>query len=145
MATISKQEQLYVWEGNTIKGFLHELSDFVEETGIAMGLDERARCDIELAVGEAAANSWEHSYGGKQGRLRLEMEKDHEAVEIRLTDWGKPYTLEDAPEPEVGPDLNKTNLNGLGLMIMRKAMDKVETTSVPKVGNSIIMRKRLAA
>lgn len=139
------REGVYAWEGFTSRGFLQELTNFVEEAGRALGLDDQALFRVQMAVGEAGANSWEHSYRGKKGKLRLEMERRGGEVEVRVTDWGIPFHPEDVPVPRISRELEEVNLNGLGMLVMRKAMDKVSFSTHPQKGNIVTMRKRLGA
>ncbi|MBI2846118.1 MAG: ATP-binding protein, partial [Chloroflexi bacterium] len=91
------------------------------------------------------ANSWEHSYQGKRGKLRLEMERRGGEVEVRITDWGVPFRPEEVPIPHIAKDLDQVNLDGLGMLVMRKAMDELSFSTHPQKGNTVTMRKRLGA
>ena len=135
----------FTWSGETGSGFLEELSAFVEQTCKKLHVDEKSCCHVQLAVGEAGANTREHAYGGETGRVRLEMVKSGHTLEIRLTDWGKSIDLDQVPRPQVGPDLEETKLDGLGVMIMRKAMDEITFETKSGGANQVTMRKRVNA
>lgn len=136
---------VFIWEGFTSRGFLREITTFVEKAGRALGLNDQALFRVQMAVGEAGANSWEHSYRRKKGKLRLEMERRGGEVEVRVIDWGIPFHPEDVPIPRIAKDLDQINLNGLGMLVMRKAMDEVAFSTHPHKGNIVTMRKRLGA
>ncbi|MGH2581845.1 MAG: ATP-binding protein [Anaerolineales bacterium] len=133
----------YTWEGETGRNFLEDLSTFVEQTCRRLGVDEKSCCHVQMAVGEAGANTKEHAYQGGKGKVQLEMKKTDSTLEIRLTDWGQPIQLDRVPEPKVTSNLEEARLDGLGVMIMRKAMDEVAFETSP-TGNHLTMRKNLA-
>ncbi|MEX1248583.1 MAG: ATP-binding protein [Anaerolineales bacterium] len=144
MPETKKKGPVFIWEGDTRNGFLEELSDFVEEVGKALNVQEKTLCEIQLAIGEAASNSQEHSYKGEQGKLRLEIEKDKSEIKIRVTDWGKSSPqLEKVPEPRIVPDLKMVDLEGLGMLMIRRTMDEVEFSTTSKGGHAVTMRKRI--
>jgi anti-sigma regulatory factor (Ser/Thr protein kinase) len=144
MPDAKKKGNTFVWEGKTEKGFLAQLADFIEEVGGTLKVQEKELCEIQMAVGEAAANSQEHSYNGERGRLRLEIEKDKGHIEIRITDWGKSSPeVEKVPNPKIVPELKKVDLEGLGMMMIRRAMDEVEFSITSKGGHEVTMRKRI--
>jgi serine/threonine-protein kinase RsbW len=143
MDKVKNGSKTFIWEGETGNTFLEDLSTFVEETCAKLGVDEKSCCHVQMAVGEAGANSKEHAYQGEKGKVHLEMKKIDSTLEIRLTDWGEPIQLDKVPEPKVTPDLDEAKLDGLGVMIIRKSMDEVAFETTPNGGNHITMRKNL--
>lgn len=135
---------VFVWEGMTKQGFLANLSKFVEEVGESLEVTQKTLWDIQMAVEEAAANSYEHSYGGKKGKLRLEIGKDKGEIKITMTDWGASSpNVDEVPEPHIVPELKHVDLEGLGMMMIRRSMDEVEFSSTSD-GNAVTMRKRIS-
>lgn len=145
MGAAAQKKKVYIWEGSTASGFLQEITAFVEEAGKLLGLDNHILFRVQMAVGEAGANSWEHSYSGKKGKLHLEMERRRGVLEVRLTDWGKPFHPEKAPTPRIVRELDQVNLEGLGLLVMHRAVDEVRFSSDPQAGNTITLRKKLSS
>ena len=138
-----KKENTYVWEGLTKSGFLESLEDFIEQVGANLKVAEKTLWDIQMAVEEAAANAQEHSYGGKKGKLRLEIEMENGEIKVKIIDWGKSIpNMNEVPEPNIVPELKNVDLEGLGMLMIRRAMDEVEF-SITKNGNAVTMRKRL--
>jgi sigma-B regulation protein RsbU (phosphoserine phosphatase) len=133
----------YVWEGKTNRGFQEAISDYIEQLAPRLGINEKALCDIQVAVCEAATNCQEHAYGGKNGKVRIEVEKKNDKVVVRVLDWGDSVEVEKVPTPNITTDLDELDLEGLGVMMMRKAMDKVEFSTLPSGENSVEMHKRL--
>lgn len=136
--------EVYVWEGKTKKGFLADLFGFVKGVGKALKLDEKELYAVQMAVGEAAANCQEHSYMGKRGKIQVKIECDKEELKVQLTDWGKGFNEENVPVPHIGKNLDDLELEGLGVMMMRKAMDEVKFSHKNgDGGNKVMMKKKL--
>src|SRR3990170_246264 len=125
MARANGAAAVYIWEGKTKKGFLGELFRFVKGVGSALKLDDKEIYEVQMAVGEAAANCQEHSYQGKRGKIQVKIECDKDELKVQLTDWGKGLKEENLPVPHIVKDLRELDLEGLGVMMMRKAMDEV--------------------
>jgi anti-sigma regulatory factor (Ser/Thr protein kinase) len=135
---------VYVWEGKTKKGFLGELFSFVKGVGRALKLDEKEVYEVQMAVGEAAANCQEHSYQGKRGKIQVKIECNKDELKVQLTDWGKGLEPNDLPKPHIVKDLDELDLEGLGVMMMRKAMDEVKFSRKKGEGeNKVTMKKKL--
>lgn len=135
---------VYVWEGKTKKGFLGELFRFVKGVGEALKMDEKSLYEVQMAVGEAATNCCEHSYEGKHGKLQVKIEFEKDELKVQLTDWGKGLETDKVPVPHIGKNLDEIDLEGLGVMMMRKAMDEVKFSNRKGEGeNKVTMKKKL--
>lgn len=135
---------VYIWEGKTKKGFLGELFSFVKGVGKDLKLNDKALYEVQMAVGEAAANCQEHSYEGKHGKVQVKIECDRGELKVQLTDWGKGLDPEKVPVPHIVKDLDELDLEGLGVMMMRKAMDEVKFSREKGEGeNKVTMKKKL--
>jgi anti-sigma regulatory factor (Ser/Thr protein kinase) len=136
--------EVYVWEGKTKKGFLGELFTFIKGVGKALKMDEKEVYEVQMAVGEAASNCQEHSYAGKRGKIQVKIECSKDQLKVQLTDWGKGLEVEKLPTPHIVKDLDELDLEGLGVMMMRKAMDEVKFSRKTSQGeNKITMKKKL--
>lgn len=145
MPDTKKPGHVYVWEGTTKKGFLEALYHFVRGVGQALKVEDKTLYEIQMAVGEAAANSQEHSYRGRRGKLRLEIEKGKGEIKIKLTDWGdSELNEEEVPQPHIVPELKDVDLEGLGMMMMRRVMDEIRFHSTSKGGHAVTMRKKIS-
>lgn len=138
-----RSRQVYAWEGYTGPGVLEEIAAFVSSVGVAWSLNDDVLFHLQMAIGEASANSWEHSYQKGKGRLRLELERHWGILEVRVTDWGRPFDLGKTPAPRLGPDLDRVDLEGLGIFLMRKMVDEMTYRSDARSGNVLTLKKRL--
>ncbi len=135
---------VYTWEGKTKKGFLGDLFSFVKGVGKALRMNDKALYEVQMAVGEAAANCQEHSYKGKHGKIQVKIECDKDELKVQLTDWGKGLDADKVPVPHIVKDLDALDLEGLGVLMMRKAMDEVKFSKKKGEGeNKVTMKKKL--
>lgn len=75
---------------------------------------------MELVLYEACANVIRHAYSeGEDGRLRLRLWFHSDKLVMRVVDFGPGFDLEQVP----APDLEEPKGGGLGLFIIRSAMD----------------------
>ncbi|HHH27444.1 MAG TPA: ATP-binding protein [Polyangiaceae bacterium] len=89
-------------------------------------------------VGEAFNNVVEHAYGGRgDGEVTIRLRTLNDVLEVQMTDQGKPFEFDDAPEP----DLAALPESGMGIYIMRELADEVDYVAGPP--NVLTMRKRL--
>ena len=89
------------------------------------GLPEERRALLELAVVEAATNVVRHAYGGRGGRMELELERDGNEIAISVVDSGVPFDPTRIPvprEPDPG-DPSTWPEGGMGLPIIRASCD----------------------
>ena len=122
---------------------LAAISDFVVEQARAVGLDEHAVWEVQLAVDEAATNVIQHSYAKLEGQMTISTNADEGAFEIVICDRGKPFNPDDVPEPDLVSPLEERKTGGLGLYLMRKLMDRVEFR-FENGENVLTMAKRLS-
>jgi anti-sigma regulatory factor (Ser/Thr protein kinase) len=118
--------------------------DCVTKTAQAGGIDGHTLYQIQLAVDEACANVVQHAYEGMEpGDMEVSCCLDDQALRIRVRDWGRGFDPEDVPEPDVDAPLEERCLGGLGLFLMKQAMDRVDYELDPVLGNELTMTKRL--
>jgi serine/threonine-protein kinase RsbW len=95
------------------------------------GLPESRRSLLELAVVEAATNVVRHAYGGRGGRVEVELARDGREVELSVLDAGLSFdpTRVPAPrEPDPGDPATWPE-GGMGLPIIRAACDELRYRS----------------
>lgn len=121
---------------------LEQISKFIEQAGLAAGLDDTAICRCQLAVDEACTNIIEHAYEGEgRGSIDIECEPGAGELTITIADQGKPFDPDSVPEPQLGAPLEDIQVGGLGLYFMRQVMDAVEF-SYQDGSNKLVLVKR---
>lgn len=109
---------------------------------MACGMPKGRVDDVVLAVDEACTNSIRHAYGGPcDKRLHLALRTDGQAIEVELTDRGKPAPKERIERrPLEPPDPSTITPGGLGVQLMYEVFDEVEFRPGTRQGNVLRLR-----
>jgi serine/threonine-protein kinase RsbW len=121
---------------------LARIRRFVEQTATALGVDPAAIPELLLAVDEAATNIIVHGYQGQEGPLEVEVERQGDALLIRLRDEAAPFDPTAIPPPDLSLPLEQRPIGGMGIYLMRKCMDQVNHSCPPQGGNELILVKK---
>lgn len=91
------------------------------------GLPPERRSLLELAVVEAATNVVRHAYGGRGGRVEVELTREGGAIALSVVDTGTSFDPTRVPPPrEPDPaDPSTWPEGGMGLPIIRAACDEL--------------------
>ncbi len=124
---------------------LARIRAFVRETLATTTLSAKACRDLRLAVDEACANVVEHAYAGRQGPLRVEIDRRRDRVAVTLIDQGRPFDAGRIEQADTGPDLGRYvktgKKGGLGLFLIRKLADEVEYVRHGDENRLILVRR----
>ncbi len=105
---------------------IHVLRDRVTVAAEEAGAQDETLCDIKIAVGEALSNAYRHGSPVKgSNKIIVRCMTCSAAVVIEVEDEGQPFNPGDTPEP----DPRKLKDHGMGIYLMRQAMDVVEFAS----------------
>jgi len=93
--------------------------------------DDEIPGQMELSVVEAVNNAVKHAYDGLPGHeVRVMITLCDDRIIIAVSDSGRAMTAAEPSEPDVNPnDLGNLPESGMGLMIIRAAMDQVDYRS----------------
>lgn len=107
---------------------LQRASAFVRDIAAEAGLHGLQLNRIELAVDEACANIIEHAYARKpDGEINIHAHVEPgRRIVITLIDTGEPFDPEAVFLHDPKSDLEDVQAGGLGLFLMRRAMDDVQ-------------------
>ena len=115
------------------------IEDFLRRKGFR---DETV-FDVRLAVDEAITNVIQHGYDGKEGLIQIRCEVSIKEIVLVVEDSAKPFNLSSVEEPRFSDSLEKRQIGGLGVYLIKKKMDQV--THAFKNGKNILtMKKRVA-
>lgn len=120
---------------------LSQIRHFVEETAIALGFEPAIIPNVQLAVDEAATNVILHGYHGQGGSLEIELERVEYDLIVRLRDEAKPFDPTSVPPPDLTLPLAKRPIGGLGVHLVRRAMDEVLHRVTASGGNELTLIK----
>jgi serine/threonine-protein kinase RsbW len=121
---------------------LAEIRRFVQETATALGVDPAVIPNLILAVDEAASNIITHGYQGQGGIIEVEVSREEDALVIRLRDEATPFDPTSVPPPDLILPLQQRPVGGLGIHLIRQAMDEMTHRIMPQGGNELTLVKR---
>lgn len=99
------------------------LRDRVTAAAEEAGADGEAVCDIKIAVGEALTNAYRHGSRRKGlDRIQVHCMTCRSAFVVEIEDQGGPFDPNATPKPD--PSMLKDH--GMGIYLMKQAMDIVE-------------------
>lgn len=122
---------------------LARIRGFVQESTAAFSVPPDVLSGILLAVDEAVTNVILHGYAGRGGPLEVEFSHPPGLLIIRLRDEAPLFDPTVVPEPDLDASLEQRAPGGLGIYLIRQAMDEVEHASRPCGGNELTLTKRL--
>lgn len=112
----------------------------VAEAAEMAGASGDMLCDIQIAAGEALTNAYRHGSPNKgENKITLRYAVSPKGLIIEIEDEGEPFD----PSATTEPDPKEMRDHGMGLFLMRQAMDSVEfCCNCP--GNKVKMVKWLS-
>ncbi|HOM67149.1 MAG TPA: ATP-binding protein [Brevefilum fermentans] len=121
---------------------LATISQFIIEQAEDAGFSPKDVYAIQIAVDEACSNIIDHAYGGENlGEITIKFNNFKNKIQIILIDKGKPFILEDVPEPDLTSPLETRKERGLGVFFMKNFMDSVLFEFSKSEGNILTMEK----
>jgi len=124
------------------------LSAQVSAACSALGLNQEAIWDLELAIAEAASNVISHGYGDRAGgSLAVEVHPDGVGVRVDVLDRGTPIPqgmLEKAGLGDPPSDITDLADSGRGLALIKASVDGWSYETSPS-GNRLSLVKHRAA
>ncbi len=106
---------------------LSRIRKFVKNNAMAFGFDDPEAQKISLAVDEACSNLIRHAFHfDKSKEICVEIETKSKQFIVKVIDDGKPFDPRKVDEPDMREYFEEYKQGGLGIMIMRKVMDKIQ-------------------
>jgi sigma-B regulation protein RsbU (phosphoserine phosphatase) len=113
---------------------LESLMAFIGTELDAGDFPAQIREKIELATEEIFVNIINYAYAEKESQgggeaivdSKLEPTADGAKITLTFSDSGRPFNPLEYPEPDVNLPLEKREIGGLGLLIIRKTMDTIQ-------------------
>jgi len=95
-----------------------------------------------LAVEEVCANLMIHSHDcDPHSFLLLNVHLNAETIIFEITDSGKAFNLIEYKSPEVNSVMKERRKGGLGLLLVRKIMDKIEFETNHSINTCRLIKK----
>lgn len=122
---------------------LSRLHDFVEAACREFGADEDVAYALRLAMEEVCTNIVKHGYKDQPaGPIALTMLAQNGQIVLTITDRARPFSPDDAPPPDMNPDLQERKIGGLGWHLVKHAVDQVLYAPNPGGGNQVTLIKK---
>lgn len=128
---------------NCDKANLKKLRTFLNDQLVSFSIKEQDVSLIILAVDEICSNIIIHAnHCDTSKTMEMHVEYTNQIVKIILLDKGELFDYNTYNEPEIEALINEKRKGSLGLMLVRRIMDKVEFTKKEGV-NECVMYKNI--
>ncbi len=99
---------------------------------------------VNLCLEELVSNAILHGYQGAAGAIEISIDRCDNALEIHYCDNASPFNpFTEVPPPNLDASLEDRILGGLGIYLIRKMMDQIQSWHTPE-GNRIHLFKCLS-
>ncbi|UJP66268.1 ATP-binding protein [Mongoliitalea daihaiensis] len=103
------------------------LRQFLEDFLISTSLNELERHQVLLAVEEVTANLIIHSHACNSTEyIQVNTLIENGLLKVEIHDQGAGFNILDYEEPEIDQLITTKRKGGLGIMLVKKFMDKIE-------------------
>ncbi len=98
---------------------------------------------LNLVLEEALTNVIFYAYEKEsKNEIVIDFKKGENQLEIKITDSGKPFDPTEKADPDITLSVGERPIGGLGIMLIKKIMDKV-TYQRKESFNILLMTKKL--
>jgi anti-sigma regulatory factor (Ser/Thr protein kinase) len=120
-----------------------EIRGAVREVATACNAEPDCLDDLVQAVDEATTNVIVHGYAGAAGSIDVDVARVGETIVITVEDEAAPYDPTTHEEPDLSVPPEHRRPGGMGIHLMRAALDRIEHRPRPGGGNILTMTRRL--
>ncbi len=123
---------------------LYKVCEFVKKHAHEMGFSKNQISRINIAVYEACLNAIEHTqHMNSPKKFKVEVEKTSNLLQIVVWDHGPGFKVDNTKRFDVDQAVSERVTGGMGLHIIRRAMDDVNYKTDNIAGNRLVMTKYL--
>ena len=108
-----------------LKENLSQVISFVGEHLEEIGCGMKLQMQLETAVEEIFINIASYAYPEKQGTAVIELSCENGTAQITFTDQGIPFDPLARTDPDTTLPAEERPIGGLGILMVKKMMDKV--------------------
>lgn len=114
------------------------LNDFLQKTS----LSEIDQHQVILAVEEVCANLIIHSHGcNPKESIKIKLKKNDDGLVFEITDTGAGFNILEYQEPDLTNVIKAKRKGGLGIILVKKIMDKIEFETSGKENTCRLFKK----
>ena len=97
--------------------------------------------DLVVAVDEALTNIIRHGYGERRGPVEVVVAREGNSIVVRVRDEAPAFDPTTWPAPDLGLPLERRRAGGLGILLLRRSVDRVMHRARAQSGNELILVK----
>ena len=105
---------------------LYDVLAFVGEAMRGAGISEINQNNINIAVEEIFVNIANYAYPDGDGGVTVSLSAESGKFTARFLDGGTRYDPLAKPDPDTSLSANEREIGGLGILMVKKLMDRVE-------------------
>ena len=125
-------------------GELAAVRAFVRRRCAEMGAGPDAIADVVQAVDEAVTNVIIHGYRGRDGMIEIAIVQESPSLmAVIIRDAGPGFDPATVPAPDPQRPLEARLGGGMGVYLMREAMDEIRHRVLPDGRNELTMTRRI--
>ena len=102
---------------------LHRIKATLEQLAVEWNIPQKPLFQINLAVEELVTNIVNYGYDTNQQTIVLSFVIDANVVTVKIQDNGKEFNPLILPEPDTGAPVEKRQIGGLGIHLVKSLMD----------------------
>jgi serine/threonine-protein kinase RsbW len=121
---------------------LADIRHIIEATGSQLGLEASLVAALRQAVDEAVSNIVMHGYQNRVGSLQMDIGQQGADLWVRLRDEAPRFDPTSVPPLDLTVPLLLRPPGGLGLYLIREAIDELHYRPLPDGGNELSLVKR---
>ena len=116
------------WTGKAALENIPAVTAWIDEELEALDCSMKAQMQIDVAVDELFGNIAHYAYGDSTGdaMVRFDFNEAARMVSIAFIDGGMPFNPLEIADPDVSLSAEERGIGGLGIFMVKKAMDRME-------------------
>ena len=123
---------------------LAAIREFVKAGAVKARLSPEKVHEVVVAVDEAVTNIIVHGYRKKAGPLEVECGARKKEFNITLRDHAPTFNPLNLPPPDTTLPIDKRPIGGMGVYLIKRAMDEVDHHELPGGGgNELVLKIKL--
>ena len=102
-----------------------QLTAWMDEELERLGCPMKAQMQLDIALDEIFSNIAHYAYPPGEGKATVQLAFDEAGRTVIMTflDRGMPYDPMKKPDPDVSLSMDKRDIGGLGIFLVKKTMD----------------------
>lgn len=111
---------------DAIRENLEPVTDFVNEQLARIGCSMKMQMQIDIVIDEIFSNIAKFAYENEPGDVTVRFDAEGGEAILTFVDAGLPYNPLEEKMPDINQNFRERRIGGLGLLIVKKMMDKVQ-------------------